>query len=366
MALHEHNTHSDVGAAIIGPPEDPKAGKLREFLSRPENLATALVLAAGLTSQRDRGQTSLNKALTSGVGALGFRGGIEQGVESKRAADREEQRTVTKQRADITAGQAVASQGQQRADALTQQVAQQAQARPLPQSQITLNKAQAELAGSQATLLGQKQELSLSFPVLLQENTTRWLELNPGVEFTPEIRDQITIETLEQHERNRLGEMGALTFRTKPGTDEIEVGVDTDRIPPNQLRDFPIHLPPLPPEAPKEGDVAAATSEIEKSLRFSGMVKPTAVGQKFTIDIMRRAGDFAALTDDELLDQVGDARRLAQDEARMKSIPIEQLENMLTVFGKALEIGERRKVRAIIRDRTGVTQRVIKNLGTAF
>ncbi|KKK90654.1 hypothetical protein LCGC14_2720860, partial [marine sediment metagenome] len=67
----------EVGQVIAGPPEDENVNKWKEFLTKPENLATALVLAAGVTSPKSRGQTDLNKALTSGVAALGFSGGLE-------------------------------------------------------------------------------------------------------------------------------------------------------------------------------------------------------------------------------------------------------------------------------------------------
>lgn len=91
-------------ANIFGLPEDPnrqEAGvpigaigetidaevpsKLRTFFTDPKNLATTLVLAAALTSPRRKGQTSINKTLQSGVGALAFRGGLDKELKARTA-----------------------------------------------------------------------------------------------------------------------------------------------------------------------------------------------------------------------------------------------------------------------------------------
>lgn len=104
MALHEHTPEEQariqqgqqvpegaVGAAI----EDEGPGKIKEFFTNPANLATLLVLGTALSKQRKPGQSGLNQALTSGVGALAFRGGLTQGVRAQGEASAEAASVVT-------------------------------------------------------------------------------------------------------------------------------------------------------------------------------------------------------------------------------------------------------------------------------
>ncbi len=104
MALHEHTPEEQariqqgqqvpegaVGAAI----EDEGPGKIKEFFTNPANLATLLVLGTALSKQKKPGQSGLNQALTSGVGALAFRGGLTQGVRSQREEATEAASVVT-------------------------------------------------------------------------------------------------------------------------------------------------------------------------------------------------------------------------------------------------------------------------------
>ena len=63
--------HEDVGQVLAGQPEDDNVNKWKDFLKRPENLSTALVFLAGIASPKQRDQSNISKALSSGVGALG-------------------------------------------------------------------------------------------------------------------------------------------------------------------------------------------------------------------------------------------------------------------------------------------------------
>ena len=63
-----------IGNAI----EDEGPGKAKQFFTDPKNLATMLVLAAALTQPKTGGRSGLAHGLRAGVGALGFRGGLEQ------------------------------------------------------------------------------------------------------------------------------------------------------------------------------------------------------------------------------------------------------------------------------------------------
>ncbi len=353
----------EVGQVIAGPPEDENVNKWKEFLKRPENLATALVLATAVTSPKSRGQTDLNKVLASGTAALGFRGGLEAGVAGQRAGKREEARTVQEQEADIAAQAAATAQGKRRNEISQQQVTQQGQARPLAPSDIALNQAQAGLATAQAGALGAASELSLSFPQLLATNLQAAREAS--VDGTVD-ENAIALQTLRQQEFNKLAEMGALTSQTDPDTGEEILGIDTAMIPPDRLAEFERLLPqPSPEDTTGVGD-DAATTVIKDSLRVSGRLKATPAAQAATIRILRKNGELDELSDERLLDRVEEVRKLAQDQDGLKSASIESLEDMLTVFEKVLSRQEARDVRTAVRQRTGVAQRNVSKFETRF
>lgn len=74
-----------------------------EWLKRPENLMTGLVLAAGLTQPRQRGEKPIGQLGRSAVAALGFRGGLEAGVQAKGERDqaRADEQTVRREQARL-------------------------------------------------------------------------------------------------------------------------------------------------------------------------------------------------------------------------------------------------------------------------
>ena len=210
-----HET-DDVGAAITALPEEENVSKWREFLKRPENLATGLVLLAGITGPRGRGQSKLNKALTSGVGALGFRGGLEKGIEAQRADLREEGRTIESQDAEIAAQQAATqvAQGQlavgqgnlaanQQTVGINQQLADQAgAARPLPQSEIQLNQARAD------AFRRDPDAVPNDFASLFERNKALFLENNLGAE--PNMAE-LALQTTRELTIRRIAEEGRIT-----------------------------------------------------------------------------------------------------------------------------------------------------------
>lgn len=83
----------DIGQAIEGTGQQQES-KMKSFFTDPRNLATMLVLGAALSQPRGRDQTALAHTLKSGVGALGFRGGLDQVMQDR-------QQTAGKQEADI-------------------------------------------------------------------------------------------------------------------------------------------------------------------------------------------------------------------------------------------------------------------------
>jgi len=368
MALHpeDHGSHQGIGEAIAGPEQDPNVAGWREFLKKPENLSTALVLLAGITSPKSRGQTNLNKALVSGVGALGFRGGLEKGVAGQRAETRKEQRTIDQQQAELAAGQAVTSQGAERnriagrqVDVQQQLATQAGQPRPLNPSERTRNLSQAELARAQAAAIAST-EAALSFETIFGENLALAKELSRDGTID---MNAIAAQTLQQVDMNKLAAMGALVVQhdtdpDSPTFGEETISFDTEKIPPERLGEFR-HLIPDPEAAPDgtipKGDELPATQEIAKTLRVSGRFNNTAAGQETTVHVMRAQGDFEELSDDEILDVLAKVRGQIQDRETLKAMEVEQLEELLTVYGRVLTIKEKSNIRRALKAKTGTT-----------
>ncbi len=64
-------------------------GMFKQFISDPRNLSTALVFLASALQQRQPGQSPLSGVANAGVTALGFRGGLEQGIRKNQLTDDE-------------------------------------------------------------------------------------------------------------------------------------------------------------------------------------------------------------------------------------------------------------------------------------
>lgn len=99
-----------VGTAIQGPPEEQ--GKMKQFFTDPKNLATMLVLATALTQPKGN-RSGLGHGLRSATGALAFRGGLDQELDARTAAEAEAQ-----SEADYREGQISTAQERNRVAAL--------------------------------------------------------------------------------------------------------------------------------------------------------------------------------------------------------------------------------------------------------
>lgn len=66
-------------------------GKVKQFFTDPKNIATMLVLASALAQPRRGNRTPVAHALRGGVGALAFRGNLDQQIALQEATDREQQ-----------------------------------------------------------------------------------------------------------------------------------------------------------------------------------------------------------------------------------------------------------------------------------
>jgi hypothetical protein len=88
--------------------------QMLDWIKRPENLTTALILGAALAQPRDPGRNAFQTVLQRGAGALAFRGGMEnqiqdqrlkEGAAAEQAYARQETQRSNKQREDLTGQQ---------------------------------------------------------------------------------------------------------------------------------------------------------------------------------------------------------------------------------------------------------------------
>jgi len=326
---HEEN----VGRVIAGPPEDENVNKWKEFLTKPENLATALVLVAGITGPKREGQTDLNKALVSGVGALGFRGGLEKGVDAQRAGKREEGRTVQAQDAEIAAGQAVTSQGARRNEILGQRVEQEGQPRPQSPSDIALTQAQTGLANAQTDALG----VPTPPPTLegiFTQRMTEALAINPDAN-----TQEIFKKAQEEFTLIELARQGVGPGNTVDLTEE-------------QMKILGIPIPDVADPDAADPDASKPASKRDK--RRTGNVVPASLleaegEQSFSVNRQRRVPGFENLDDATILDRVEEARELASDKAQLRALSQERLISLLEDFSGMLSGDEKVNVRLALR-----------------
>lgn len=349
-----HET-DDVGAAITALPEEENVSKWREFLKRPENLATGLVLLAGITGPRGRDQSKLNKALTSGVGALGFRGGLEKGIEAHRSDLREEGRTIEAQDADIAAQQAATQVNQgnlavnqgtlavnQQTAGINQQLANQAGvARPLPQSEIALNQARADAFSRDPDAVPN------DFASLFERNKAMFAETNLGQEIP---LAELALQTTRELVIRRIAEEGRITA----------AGLD---VTPEEAAILGIELPEVEAgDTDADGNVVKTPSELDiqnkaigDSLRIGGQFgRPSIHGQRATITMLRKDGDFSQLEDEQLLDSLAEVRALLRDEGRLQTTSIEELKDIRSTYFRGLSGREKRLLTHAINAQIGL------------
>ena len=75
--------------------DDEQPSKAKQFFTDPKNLSTMLVLASMLAQPRRGGRTPLAHGLRSGVGALAFRGGLNQQIQEQANKNAEAQSITT-------------------------------------------------------------------------------------------------------------------------------------------------------------------------------------------------------------------------------------------------------------------------------
>jgi hypothetical protein len=326
-------------------------GQWKDFLMRPENLATALVLAAGITSERRPNQSKISKFLESSTGALGFRGGLEAGVEAQRATKRDEQRTVEKQAADIVAQQQASAQGgaqvrnqriaaeaaQQNAGAAVQNAGTQASLAP---STIEGNQAQAGLYDAQAGFLGAQTD-ALSGNVrpghYLQKALADELERAAKYGEQPDLPGAILRGKQLEFIMPRVLS-GNLTADGKLDISNEELAA--------------LGLPSLAEAPPAKAPVKAP--EQRKDFRRTGRLISSLLlsedAESLTaVNTLRRQPALEGLTDDAILDRVEQARILANSKEELLKQTAEELESLLTTYEKVMSGTEARNVRQALR-----------------
>lgn len=344
----------EIGHAIAGDPVEQQANVFKDFLTKPENLVTALVLAAGLTSRRSPGQSRVNQALTAGVGALGFRGGLEKGVQDTRAKRRKEEGEAAQGAADIAQGKE-----RNKIAADTNTIRREAITTPRPQteSQIASDQALAALRRAQAGNVGAPDPLApvpTSFTELFQKNIALAREfLLPGKEIDLSL---ISEQTLQEQKRLQLGEMGALRF--EKGVE----GIEHTLVPPDRRKDFPEFfnsdgtpkIPTPPPdkdtEKPRAPGVSAPTTD--ELLKITGGFGNRSVGTGNLVSKLRKARPEFEGQDDQtiaatLADIVDEVRAGSFDNASA-----EDVQAILDQFGPGLPAKDKRKLLSLVRQKT--------------
>jgi len=108
-----------IGATI----DNEQPSRAKQFFTDPKNLATMLVLASALAQPRRGGRTPLAHGLRGGVGALAFRGGLDQQIHQQSQKDAE-QRSVAQSRTDAATGQAAQVAATERRTDVTQDISE--------------------------------------------------------------------------------------------------------------------------------------------------------------------------------------------------------------------------------------------------
>ncbi len=334
----------DIGATLAGAPVDDKPNGALEFLKKPENLATALVLAAALTSQRKPGQSRLNQGLTAGVGALAFRGGLEKGVQGQRADLREEERVAAESAANIT-------QGKDRTAVLQEsnRIAEKGQTtvRPLPESESLLNKANASLQDARAANVG-----ILPKPLVIPETFSTLFAKNK----------ELAIANALPGATMNLAQIAADTNRELVLTKVFAEGRifpngDLDLTPEESALLGIVPLEPVETPAEVKAKEKAKKKKGKEDLSISGsftlpfnQTKQARVER--TLVVARRNPNLEGLPDALVLERIGEVRAQIRDKKQLEAMAFPQLQELLDLYGELLDAQELRNIRSEIRRKT--------------
>lgn len=340
----------EIGDVINSKQDDGLVEGFKQFFARPENLATALVIATGLTGERRSGQSRVNKLFETGVAGLGFRGGLEQGVQQQRRQQEQDRQSAVRQAADISTQNAQVRQGAQRNELQQQQLEQDAQQfqteqdrlsqpRPLNPSEIALNNAQAQ----HLTALASSKGSTSILPTLLEAELTR--AQNFGTE--PDLASVFGM----------AAKLDALIALNAEGRfDPISGTVD---IPPEmatQLQGLGLAIPQEGTTQTQEQPQAQQPTQ-KQSLRGAGNVTAgrssrgipiagdTQDAEREAVRLMRKQSEFRELDNNSILDRVEAARELANNRDALKKESIQQLRAMISTYSRVMSRDELSNVR---------------------
>lgn len=346
-----------IGYDIAGDPqEDANVVGWKDFLKRPENLATALVLAAMVTSPKQRGQSSLNKALVSGAGALGFRGALESGV-----ADRRRQGTLD----------------QQAAEAQAAEIAQGAEQNRIAADQVGV---QREGVAVQRTRAQTERDALTTPPQLhpsqVSENNAQAAYLNALAQGQDPTKGQSWVMLELQRELGRADQFGTepdigsamlrgrkldLMFRLMN-----EGRFSTEKMTPEEKAEaeslgvvLPGAVAPDHSGAGNGGGKPApqASENFRQSGKFFDQLFTGAEGgANLAVAEMRKDPTFAEMEDTVILDKVAQAREFANNKEALASASIEDLENLLMSFRRVMSSDEIKAIRKAMQTKKGTKQ----------
>ena len=314
-----------IGAIIEGPQENSGIQKWKEFLLKPENLATTLVLAAGLTSERRPNQSRLNQGLQASVGALGFRGALEADIRDQRLAEQQRREESQAQSAEQDIARRRVAAQETQAQAATQP-------RPLNPSEIEENQARAGLLNAQADALGREGPATDPVAMMLQQELERAANFGEQPDIAGAVQRGTQLQMLLRAQKEgRIRPDGTIDL-----TDE-------------ELALFP-ELQIETPETETQTPTSSATQP--ESRRGSGRMFPANLLAKNVNDTpeakaireMRKIPGFEELDDSAILDRVEQARELANDRNALRNQTDEQLRGLLEAFGRVLSPSEARNI----------------------
>lgn len=334
----------DIGETLAGAPVDDKPNGALEFLKKPENLATALVLAAALTSQRKQGQSRLNQGLTAGVGALAFRGGLEKGVQGQRATLREEERTAAESAADITQGEEQTAIMRERNRIAEEQLTTP---RPLTESESALNTATAGLRDAEAANVG-----VLPKPVVVPETFSTLFAKNIALAQETLLPSQ-TLNTAKIAEETEK-QLALIAVFSRPrlengdfdATEAEMIALGITLLEPTEASMDTGATKPKAKASAKEdlslmgGTIRSLTPHTEPFVRAE------------TLRIARREGVFEGVSDKDVFETIATIRAMAQDPKQLEAMDAQRLQDMMDVYRDLLAPKELRNLHTAIRHAT--------------
>lgn len=351
----------EVGQVLAGDELEQNAQTWRDFLLRPENLSTALVLAAGIASPRQRGQSKLSKGLQAGVGALGFRGGLEKGKREQKRTAAEDTRAAAESAAEITRGQEQSAQAREANRLSAEQIRQQGEARPITESERKRNEAQASafkgsaaLDQARADLFGREVEQAGTFATLLTQALQNQAVTGTPVDLTALASQAASIDLIERFRKEgKILPSGEFDLTDEEQAELVSQGFNLPAIaPPKEDGDEEDGGAPGPKVEPKPKDFESILEEVrgerERIEARPGRVSASGFAKQKSksnvISKLKTKGRFRDASDDSIEQALAGVIASIRSGA-ISTASIEDLREMTIVFGSVLSRDDQRVLR---------------------